>query len=687
MSRRLVSLLLSGLITQTVAQYVFKVPDTVCVTYVSTYLIPVSSNATGSVPIDGGNSASQTLDVALTASTTFESGVVPSLDLTEILQTSHSLSDDSSQLIVTSVTTDTNTANSDPTTAPGPDDQLVVFRIVPDTDNSSPRRLKRALGGFVGSTSEVCQDASAFSLSDGHLLDGGRPIYYNGEDFKELRGEEETVPRGAVATTFIGEGGFLRFRSPDLPSGEAGFCQSPGTGLVYITFTSSPEGCVSVRLSVVGVDECEDGQASTSAAPTSTNLQTMQLTVDSVTTSLPFSTPITVVSTGPSDATSLMDLTTLVPPSLAPTQTRPAQTSSFHFSNTSTVAFPTVPIETSEDFSFTNIPGVTFTPSDEATTDIALPTDVLSSESQPPTDDATSSLLAATTSTMPEIDTPMSESSISTLGTSITINIETSTDKETTTDTETTISIETTITSETAITSEITTTTATLESTSTSDITTEISTTTSEAETTTTTTSPPSRACESYLINPTVLFSGDQDNEDGVEELTLPFPVGLYTESSETIYVGVNGLISLFDNSIAQSSNNPFPDNGLPSVAIAAYWDDLRIKGNTGYEITYRVYDDADYRAVNIDWCVVDADDVVTHFMVILRAYDLSNPESVFMRYFQSNGGKSATIAVQNLADAKSQQFSYNMENAVPDGCTVLFFTIGGDERVVYVPP
>ncbi|KAM0083277.1 hypothetical protein ACKRZS_004549 [Fusarium odoratissimum] len=138
---------------------------------------------------------------------------------------------------------------------------------------------------------------------------------------------------------------------------------------------------------------------------------------------------------------------------------------------------------------------------------------------------------------------------------------------------------------------------------------------------------------------------------------------------------------------MVDSSNNPFPDNGLPSVAIAAYWDNLHIRGNAGYEITYRVYDDADYRAVSIDWCVVDEDDVVTHFMVILRAYDLSNPESVFMRYFQSNGGKSATIAVQNLVDAKSEQFSYDMEDAVPDGCTVLFFTIGGDERVVYVPP
>ncbi|KAF5581647.1 hypothetical protein FPANT_8823 [Fusarium pseudoanthophilum] len=648
------------------AQYVVKEPDTVCVTYLSTYLIPVLSNVTGSVPMDGANSTSQTSDVALTAFTTFESGSGPSIDLTETLQTSQSLSDDSSQLIVTSATTDTNTANSEPTIAPGPDDQLVVFRIVPDTDNSSRRRLKRALGGFVGSTSEVCQDASAFSLSDGRLLDGGRPIYYNGEDFKELRGEQATVPRGAVATTFAGDGGFLRFRSPGLPSGEAGFCQSPGTGLVYITFTSAPPGCVSIRLSVVGVDECEDGQASTSAAPTSTNLQTMQPTVDSVATSLPFSTPITVVSTDPSDTTSLVDLTTPVPPSLAPTQTRPAQTSSFRFSNTSTIAFPTVPIETSEGFSFTNIPGVTFTPSDEATTNIALPTDAPSSESP------ASSVPEVTTSTESEIDTPTSESNVSTSGTGTTVGIEPTIDMETTISIETTISTETVISTETAISTEIRITTATFEF--------------AKAETTTTT-SPPSRACESYLINPTVLFSGDQDNEDGVEELTLPFPVGLYTESSETIYVGVNGLISLFDNSIAQSSNNPFPDNALPSVAIAAYWDNLRIQGSAGYEITYRVYDDADYRAVNIDWCVVDADDVVTHFMVILRAYDLSNPESVFMRYFQSNGGKSATIAVQNLADAKSQQFSYDMENAVPDGCTVLFFTIGGDERVVYVPP
>ncbi|KAF5625777.1 hypothetical protein F25303_11247 [Fusarium sp. NRRL 25303] len=654
MSRPLVSLMLSGLIAQTGAQNFVKKPDTVCITYLSTYLVPVLSNATSSVPTDDANSASQISDDTLTASTTFESGIDPSLDLTETFLPSQSLSDDSTQLITTLVTTGADPADSDPTTtAPGPNDQLVVFRIVPDTDNSKRRRFKRALGGFVGTTSEICHDASAFSLSDGRLLDGGRPIYYNGEAFKELRGQQTTEPRGAVATTFAGDGGFLRFRSPNLPNSEAGFCQSPGTGQVYITFRSSPPGCVSVRLSIVGVDECEDGQTSASAAPASTDLRTLQPTVNSAVTSIPFSTAIASASDDPSDFTSLVDFTSLILPSLEPTQTRPWQTSSFRFSNTSTNALPTVPIETSEDLTFTNIPGVTFAPSDEATTADVLPTSVLSSEPQLTTEGATSSFPDATTPTVPETETTTSELSVSASGTGTTIDIDITTDIKTTTGIDTTTDMETTI----------------------------------GMETTSTTTTPPSRACESYLINPTVLFSGDQDNEDGVEELTLPFPVGLYTESSDTIYVGVNGLISFFGNSIAQSSNNPFPDNGLPSAAIAAYWDDLRIQGNAGYEITYRVYDDSDYRAVNIDWCVVDADDVVTHFMVILRAYDLSNPESVFMRYFQSNGGKSATIAVQNLADAKSEQFSYNMVDAVPDGCTVLFLTIGGDERVVYVPP
>ncbi|CCT75155.1 uncharacterized protein FFUJ_10834 [Fusarium fujikuroi IMI 58289] len=366
------------LITATGAQNVVKEPDTVCVTYLSTYLVPVLSNATSSVPTDDANNTSRTLDDSLTASATFESDTDPSLDLTETFHPSQSLSDDSNELMTTLLTTNTGPADSDPTTAPSPD-QLVVFRIVPDTDNSKLRRLKRALGGFVGSTSEICQDASAFSLSDGRLLDDGKPIYYNGEDFKELRGQQATPPLGSVDTTFAADGGFLRFRSPDLPKGEAGFCQSPGTGQVSTTW---------LRLS--------QAISCWSAVPTSTDLQTLQSTVNSMATSTPFRTAIASV---PEKFLRLhfAHVTSLILPSLEPTQTPPAQTSSFRFSNTSTNAFPTVPIETSEDLTFTNIPGVTFAPSDEATTANVLPTSVLSSEPQLTTEDATSSFPEATT--------------------------------------------------------------------------------------------------------------------------------------------------------------------------------------------------------------------------------------------------------------------------------------------------
>ena len=166
--------------------------------------------------------------------------------------------------------------------------------------------------------------------------------------------------------------------------------------------------------------------------------------------------------------------------------------------------------------------------------------------------------------------------------------------------------------------------------------------------------------------------------------------MGIYTKSSDTLFAGVNGLLSLFDSRITKSENGDLPDRDLPDVTIAAYWDNLRIPQNAGYEITYRVYDNENgdgYRAVNLDWCVVDSNDVVTHFMVILQAYDLNNPDSVFMRYFASNGGGSATIGVQDLGVEKSLQYSSNRGGNVPDGCTVLSFTIGGDERVVFVPP
>lgn len=111
--------------------------------------------------------------------------------------------------------------------------------------------MKRALGGLVGSSREDCNEASTFRLFGGRLLDGTAPVSYGGENFKELRGQVGSLPSGAITSRFTEESGFLRFRNASLPNGEAGFCQTPRDGRVYLTFTSSPQDCVAIRLSVI----------------------------------------------------------------------------------------------------------------------------------------------------------------------------------------------------------------------------------------------------------------------------------------------------------------------------------------------------------------------------------------------------------------------------------------------------
>ncbi|KAG7413786.1 hypothetical protein Forpe1208_v007327 [Fusarium oxysporum f. sp. rapae] len=127
-----------------------------------------------------------------------------------------------------------------------------TFRVVPESQDTKRDLQVRAVGGFVGSQSEICAAAAIFNLVQGRLLDHTLPIYYNGESFKELRGHPGALPRDSVTETFVDEDGFLRFFSSVLPTGEASFCQEAESGQVYITFTALPPSCQSIRLSITG---------------------------------------------------------------------------------------------------------------------------------------------------------------------------------------------------------------------------------------------------------------------------------------------------------------------------------------------------------------------------------------------------------------------------------------------------
>ncbi|CZR46715.1 uncharacterized protein FPRO_12165 [Fusarium proliferatum ET1] len=209
-------------------------PESWCVTYLSTYLVPISavtsSPAENSLP---GIEYSTSLDISVTLNPSSSLSFVPDVTLSV-------------------ATTEIETAPPSSTTGPSTLNEQIVFRVVPDIpDNNRLRR--RALGGFVGSPSEICDNANVFNLVDGQLLEGNVPIYFNGEDYKVFSGQRGPVPSGAITRTFFRDGDILRFRSSRIiPIGEAGFCQTPSDGLVYITFSSQPAGCIAVRLSAIG---------------------------------------------------------------------------------------------------------------------------------------------------------------------------------------------------------------------------------------------------------------------------------------------------------------------------------------------------------------------------------------------------------------------------------------------------
>ncbi|CCT72866.1 uncharacterized protein FFUJ_12760 [Fusarium fujikuroi IMI 58289] len=130
-----------------------------------------------------------------------------------------------------------------------PGGQIVIFLIQLPDDDRKRSINKREVGGFVGDGSpDTCTFASTFNLAQGQLFKNDNPLFYSGEDFKELV-NQGMPPSDAITKGFASTGTSLTFQNDDLPNGQAGFCQT-SDGQVYITFTSKPPGCTPITLGV-----------------------------------------------------------------------------------------------------------------------------------------------------------------------------------------------------------------------------------------------------------------------------------------------------------------------------------------------------------------------------------------------------------------------------------------------------
>jgi hypothetical protein len=146
-SSRLLPLLLAGLLGSVGANQDMRVwPETYCVTYLSTFLVPIS-----------------------TAGSESASGEIPKSFTSENV------------LATTSIQPELQTTASEPIpqpTEPGPALLDIILRVDSiSRDNKRDQRLeRRALGGFVGSDSGICLEAAQFDLQDGSLIYDGSPI-------------------------------------------------------------------------------------------------------------------------------------------------------------------------------------------------------------------------------------------------------------------------------------------------------------------------------------------------------------------------------------------------------------------------------------------------------------------------------------------------------------------------------
>ncbi|RFN44413.1 hypothetical protein FIE12Z_11349 [Fusarium flagelliforme] len=229
----------------------------------------------------GPDSALFTSDVINTADTSLVNSESSDSDVdpTAVQSSSAILTFTGGVSTVVTATTDAE-ATSTSTDIIEPAGREVIFLIQTGV-NEKRSFYKRANNEFVGDNSpEVCTFAATFNLAEdeGQLFASGLPIYYSGEDYKELS-PQGRPPSGSITSGFTDTGGSLAFRNSELPNGEAGFCQD-ADGQVYITFTSGPSGCTPVSLGIYNVELCQDGRLIGLDDSTSTGSVTVTATAD-----------------------------------------------------------------------------------------------------------------------------------------------------------------------------------------------------------------------------------------------------------------------------------------------------------------------------------------------------------------------------------------------------------------------
>lgn len=138
---------------------------------------------------------------------------------------------------------------------------------------------------------------------------------------------------------------------------------------------------------------------------------------------------------------------------------------------------------------------------------------------------------------------------------------------------------------------------------------------------------------------------------------SIPFPFSFYGLPQSTVYIAANGILGFRADGLGSGNNVALPSSGAPSGVIAPFWDDLNPSSGTA-GVYVGVVGAAPNRRFVATWLNVPrvANSALMSFQAILE----ENSNEIVFQYRTTDGGRSATIGIENIAGDTAAQYAYN---------------------------
>lgn len=137
---------------------------------------------------------------------------------------------------------------------------------------------------------------------------------------------------------------------------------------------------------------------------------------------------------------------------------------------------------------------------------------------------------------------------------------------------------------------------------------------------------------------------------------SLPFEFEFYGEKRSAVFISANGVIGFSSQGLGNRDNVAMPNPASPNAVIAPLWDDLN-PSVSGF-VTSGTVGTAPNRRFVVTWDNVPrpANPGILHrFQVILE-----ESGDIVFQYRQTDGGRSATIGLENGSGTTAAQYSFN---------------------------